>query len=132
MMPELILAQTPNPAAAAWQFFISGGLFMWPLLVCSILALTTIILRGMALRRKNVLPLVIESEIERLVPGGSADRLARIVHNDDSSLGRLVRMALQHLRAPRDETVEVIETRARHEVVVLERGLIVLEVITGI
>jgi biopolymer transport protein ExbB len=132
MTPHLILAQTPNPAAAAWQFFISGGIFMWPLLVCSIRALTTIILRGMALRRRNVLPLVIESEIERLVPGGSAERLSRIVQQDDSSLARIVKTALQHLRGPRAETIEVVETKARHELVVLEKGLMILEIITGI
>ncbi|MDQ3313628.1 MAG: MotA/TolQ/ExbB proton channel family protein, partial [Verrucomicrobiota bacterium] len=126
------LAELPEPAAAVWRFFSSGGFFMWPLLGCSIMTVTTIILRGMALRRKNVLPLVIESEIERLVPGDSADRLARIVQQDNSSLARLVKMALQHLRAPRSETVEVVETKARHELVVLERGLIVLEIITGI
>ena len=55
-------------------FFERGGLFMWPLLICSVVALTTIILRGFALREKYVMPLVIESEIERLMPGGSADR----------------------------------------------------------
>src|SRR5205085_2695042 len=75
-------------------FFQRGGLFMWPLLICSIVALTTIILRGFALREKNVMPLVIESEIERLMPGGSADRLMRIVENDQSSLARIVRIAL--------------------------------------
>src|SRR3954470_14963955 len=127
-----ILAELPEPANAVWRFFASGGVFMWPLLACSIVAVTTIILRGMALRRRNVLPLVIESEIERLVPGGSAERLARIVHQDESSLARIVRTALQHLRGPRSETIEVVETKARHELVVLERGLIVLEVITGI
>ncbi len=105
---------------------------MWPLLICSIMTVTTIIYRGIALRRKNVLPLVIESEIERLVPGGSAERLARIVQQDDSSLSRIVKTALQHLRGPRSETIEVVETKARHELVVLEKGLIVLEVITGI
>ncbi len=132
MMLHPILAQAPAPANAVWQFFISGGIFMWPLLACSIMAVTTIILRGLALRRKNVLPLVIESEIERLVPGGSAERLHRIVQQDNSSLARLVRTALQHLRAPRSETVEVVETKARHELVLLEKGLIVLEIITGI
>ncbi|MFN2507337.1 MAG: MotA/TolQ/ExbB proton channel family protein [Chthoniobacterales bacterium] len=75
---------------------------------------------------------MIESEIERLVPGGSAERLARIVQQDQSALARIVRAALQHLRAPRNETVEMVETKARHEVIVLERGLIVLEIITGI
>src|SRR5207247_7522823 len=34
-------------------FFARGGLFMWPLLICSIFALTTIILRGFALREKK-------------------------------------------------------------------------------
>ena len=105
---------------------------MWPLLICSIVALTTIILRGFALREKNVMPLVIESEIERLLPGGSADRLMRIVENDQSSLARIVRVALQHLRSPRSENVEAVQTRARHEMVILEKGLIVLEVIVGI
>ncbi len=133
MTPHFIFAELPGAGRRGVGIsFIQGGFFMWPLLVCSIMAVTTIIHRGLALRRKNVLPLVIESEIERLVPGGSAERLARIVQTDDSSLARLVRMALQHLRAPRQETVEVVETKARHELVVLERGLIVLEVITGI
>ena len=104
---------------------------MWP---CSFadVALTTIILRGFALREKNVMPLVIESEIERLLPGGSAERLMRIVENDQSSLARIVRVALQHLRSPRSENVEAVQTRARHEMVILEKGLIVLEVIVGI
>src|ERR1044071_7469963 len=113
-------------------FFERGGLFMWPLLICSVVALTTIILRSFALREKQVMPLVIESEIERLMPGGSPDRLARIVENDQSSLGRIVRIALQHLRSPRSENVEAVQTRARHEMVRLEKGLIVLEVIVGI
>ena len=113
-------------------FFAKGGIFMWPLLVCSIVSLTTIILRTLALRERNVLPLVIESEMERLVPGTSPERLARIVHHDPSSLARIVRVALAHLRWPRSDNVEAVQTRARYEMVLLERGLVVLEVIIGI
>jgi len=114
------------------SFFVKGGIFMWPLLVCSIFAVTTIILRTIALREKNVIPLVVESELERLVPGGSAERLGRVVHHDPSSLARLVRVALAHMRWPRADNVEAVQTRARHEMVRLERGLVILEVITGI
>ena len=114
------------------SFFVKGGTFMWPLLVCSIVAVTTIILRTIALREKNVIPLVVESELERLVPGGSAERLSRVVHHDPSSLARLVRVALAHLRWSRADNVEAVQTRARHEMVRLERGLVILEVITGI
>ena len=122
----------PEALQSLTDFFTKGGLFMWPLLACSIVAVTTIILRTIALREKNVLPLVVESEMERLVPGASPERLARIVHHDPSSLARIARVALAHLRWPRSENVEAVQTRARHEMVRLERGLVVLEVITGI
>ncbi len=114
------------------SFFTKGGLFMWPLLACSIVTVTTIVLSILTLREKKVLPLVIESEIERLVPGGSAERLTRIVNDDNSSLARITRVALQHMRWPRSENIEFAQTRARAELVRLERGLIVLEVVTGI
>ncbi len=117
----LFLAESPGTVQTVIGFFTRGGLFMWPLLVCSMVATTMIILRSFALREKMVLPLLIESEIERLVPGASPDRLLRIVQ-----------VALQHLRWPRSENVEAVQTRARHEMVRLEKGLIVLEVITGI
>src|SRR6266513_2588305 len=113
-------------------FFTKGGIFMWPLLVCSIVSLTVIILRTLALREKNVLPLTIESEMERLAPGANPERLFRIVQHDASSLARIVRVALAHLRWPRSENVETVQTRARHEMVRLEKGLVVLEVIIGI
>ena len=78
------------------------------------------------------MPPLIESEIERLTPGESPERLSRIVHHDGSSLSRIARVALQYLRSPRSENVEAVQTRARHEMVRLEKGLIILEVIVGI
>jgi biopolymer transport protein ExbB len=131
-MTMSILAEMPEALQSVTGFFKNGGLFMWPLLVCSIVSVTTIILRTFALREKNVLPVTIESEMERLVPGGSAERLARIVHHDPSSLARVVRVALQHLRWPRSDNVEAVQARARYEMVRLERGLVILEVIVGI
>src|SRR5438874_5691604 len=132
MVASWIIAEAPGTVQTIMSFFVKGGLFMWPLLACSIISVTTMILRGVALREKDVMPLVIQGEIERLEPGGSPERLSRIVHTDPSSLAGIARVALQHLRGPRSENVEVVETRARHEMVRLEKGLIVLEVITGI
>ena len=132
MLALSIIAEVPESLQTVTGFFAKGGIFMWPLLACSIVAVTTIILRVIALREKNVLPLVIESEMERLTPGTSPERLARIVHHDSSSLARIVRVALQHLRWPRSENVEAVQTRARHEMVRLEKGLVVLEIVTGI
>src|SRR5919108_6360601 len=111
MLSALIIAQMPEALQSVTGFFTKGGIFMWPLLLCSIVSVTLIILRAFALQEKNVLPMVIESEMERLVPGASPERLARIVHHDSSSLPRIVRVALQHLRWPRTENVEAVENR---------------------
>src|SRR5919197_3453702 len=132
MIVTAITIETPETVNTVFGFFARGGLFMWPLLACSIVSVTNMILRGLALRRKVVMPAAIEAEIERLAPGESPERLSRIVYHDPSSLARITRVALQHLRGPRSENVEVVQTRARHEMVRLERGLIVLEVIVGI
>jgi len=132
MIVAWIIAETDGIVNIVFGFFTRGGLFMWPLLACSIVSVTTMILRGLALRRKNVMPALIEQEIERLAPGESPELLSRIVQNDPSSLARITRVALQYLRAPRSENIEAVQTRARHEMVRLEKGLIVLEVIVGI
>lgn len=132
MIIAWIIAGTAGIVDVVFGFFSRGGLFMWPLLVCSIVSVTIMILRGFALRRKIVMPSAIESEIERMTPGESPERLSRLVYHDPSSLARITRVALQHLRGPRSENVEVVQTRARHEMVRLERGLIILEIIVGI
>src|SRR6266516_538333 len=127
MIAVWIIAETTGIANIVFGFFTRGGLFMWPLLACSIVSVT-----AMSLRRRNVMPPLIEQEIERLAPGESPELLARIVHHDPSSLARITRVALQYLRGTRSENIEAVQTRARHEMVRLERGLIVLEVIVGI
>src|SRR6059036_660469 len=132
MIAAWIIAETPGIVNIVLGFFSRGGLFMWPLLACSIVSVTVMILRGLALQQKKVLPPAIEEEIERLAPGESPERLSRLAHHDNSSLARIVRVALQHLRGPRSENVEAVQTRARHEMVRLEKGLIILEVIVGI
>src|SRR5205809_79224 len=89
MIIAAISVQAPETVKIVLGFFQRGGLFMWPLLACSIVSLTTMILRGFALREKKVMPPAIEEEIERLVPGGGPERLSRLVHHDLSSLAQI-------------------------------------------
>ena len=132
MIAAWIIAATTGIVNIVLGFFAKGGLFMWPLLACSIVSVTIMILRGLALRRINVMPPLIEEEIERLAPAETPDLLSRLLRHDGSSLARITRVALQHLRGPRSENVEAVQTRARHEMGRLVRGLIILEVIIGI
>jgi biopolymer transport protein ExbB len=119
---------------SAYQFFHQGGFFMALLVICSVVSVTVIVLRGLALRRDIVMPPVIEREIDAIQPGDedAANRLMRLVRYDRSALGRIIHAGLDHLNWPKAENMEAVQTRARHEIVRLESGLFVLEVIVGI
>jgi biopolymer transport protein ExbB len=80
------------------------------------------------------MPPVIEQEVEAIQPGDedAANRLAKLVRHDNSALGRIIHVGLHHLNWPKSENMEAVQTRARREIVRLESGLFVLEVIVGI
>lgn len=129
-----MIASLSESAQSVIQFFHQGGFFMYLLLICSLVSVTVIVLRGLALRRHLVLPPVIEQEIEAIQPGDedAANRLAKIARHDHSAFGRIVNVGLHHLNWPKSETMEAVQTRARQEIVWLESGLFILEIIVGI
>src|SRR5262249_61609612 len=102
---------------------------MWPLLVCSIVSVTIMILRGLALRRKIVMPAAIESELERMTPGESPERLSRLVYHDPSSLDRILRVWLKNLSAPRSVSVAHVLRRTAHELERVKRVTILSDVL---
>jgi len=117
------------------QFIVHGGFFMYLLLLCSVVSVTVMILRGWALRRGKALPARLRERLASLQPGTFAPALAALtqaVRNDPSPLARITQTALNHLDAPRMEAREAVQTRARREVLRMESGLGVLEVIVGI
>ena len=121
-----------SPMDTITKFFTNGGWFMIPLAICSLVALTIVLLRVFALKRESVLPHIVENEIERFQPGGSAEQLSRLVGDDPTALSTLTRVALNHLRVSRMENTEAVQTAARREIMRLEGGLSVLELIVGI
>jgi biopolymer transport protein ExbB len=118
--------------SGAAQFFLHGGFFMLLLLVLSIVAGTVILLRASALREHLVAPPELETAIERVQPGDSLEGLKRAVRLHPSPLGSIITVCLDHLNWPRQENIEAVQVRARHEVVGMENGLSVLEVTTGV
>lgn len=105
---------------------------MWPLGLCSIIALAIIIERAIFLRRKKILPQSVADAVDNLPPQGGVDIVWNVVRHDDSILGELVRTCLDHLRWPKSENVEAVQTKARSESIRLERYLVILEIIVGI
>lgn len=114
------------------HFFSSGGIFMIPMVVCSIAGLAIIIERAFALRRTKVISLSLVSAAQSFKAGDDVQRLYGQCAGDGSVLGRIIQTALAHLDSPKSDALDAVQVRARGEAVKLERGLVTLEVIVGI
>jgi len=125
-MTFLALFQSPT------DFIVNGGVFMWVLLVCSFVAITVIFLRLIALRKGAVIPRLIEKSIVGYRSGESLEPIRRLVEDDDSAMGQILDAVVRSEDATKAETLEVVQTRARREIVGLESGLFILEIIVGI
>jgi biopolymer transport protein ExbB len=90
------------------------------------------ILRVFALRRRAVIPALIEKEINKIRPGEEPEHLRHLIQDDESPLSRVVEVAVRPYNATKQETLEVVQSRARQEIVRMESGLFILEIVVGI
>jgi biopolymer transport protein ExbB len=100
--------------------------------ITSVIGLGVIGWRLWTLRWDKVLPPVITSSLAQCRTADDVVTLRAICEQNPSPLGRLLLQAANHLDWPKSDNVLSLETAARHEIVRLERGLVVLEIIVGI
>jgi biopolymer transport protein ExbB len=98
----------------------------------SVAGLAVILWRGWMLRWGKVAPPSIVSSLTTCRSADDVADLRATCERSPSPLGRLVLFAADHLDWPKAENASSLETAARREVVRLERGLVVLEIIIGI
>ena len=102
------------------------------LALTSLVGLTFIVERAWALRWSKVVPRQIAEALDRSDTPGDVEALRAACRQKPSPMGRLILMACNQLDWPKSDNVEALQTAARHEIVLLERGLVVLEIIVGI
>jgi biopolymer transport protein ExbB len=100
--------------------------------ITSVTGLTFIVERGWALRWRKVVPTALLNAVQSCKTEREVSVLQSVCHQKNSPLGRLLLTAIRHLDWPKEENVDALQTQARQEIVRLERGLVVLEIIIGI
>jgi biopolymer transport protein ExbB len=98
----------------------------------SVVGLAFVVERAIALQWRKVVPAEIETAVQSCQTREDVAMLRRVCEQKPSPLGRLLIQSSNRLDWPQIETETALETTARHEVVRLERGLVVLEIIVGI
>ncbi len=116
------------------QFFVEGGIFMYPLLACSVVLLAAVLYHILV----NVRLGGISSDLLRLWQevragdqGARREFLARIARRRTVS-ERLLSLIVTHARVDESELRELVQARAKEEFVNLEAGLSTIETIVNI
>ena len=102
--------------------------------LCSLFALSVVLLKAITLRRKNVIPedtnRAIKSSMDIDQDGEQSLQLS--LQAEESPLGRIAKAASDPRISSREEAVTAAQTSARSEVVKLEGGIPALEVVITI
>jgi biopolymer transport protein ExbB len=122
---------SPTTLSAIIDFFRNGGPFMVLLVLLSISTLTAILLRAWRLRAGVIIPKQIVAAVDALRPGHTLSALQEEMLEHPSSLSLILSTLISHLSWSKSENLEAVQTCARHELVRMEKGLVILEIATG-
>src|SRR5215831_11063004 len=114
--------QLRNPTLLAmFEIVKSGGVFMAPIIVCSIIAAAIFLERLWTLQPKRVLPLDLVDEVWRWVESEQLQEKHIVALEQNSPLGKILAAGLANRHRDRAIVKEAIEDTGRHVVHDLER-----------
>tara|TARA_B100001029_G_scaffold61560_1_gene49817 strand:+ start:2045 stop:2647 length:603 start_codon:yes stop_codon:yes gene_type:complete len=114
------------------DLLISGGWFIWPLLICSILLISIVIERLWFLQRRLVVPKGLLRQVQNLIQ----KEIFNLEYQEEisltSQLGDLLQHCYQYRHYPRDFVEIKAEEKAAEIQLILERNLSMLSTIASI
>lgn len=112
------------------DFFISGGLFMYPLLLCSIILGMAIVLRWLTVRTSRISPPALVGMIEECLEGrGNLQQLAEAVKGGSSPLAQLTDLTLNSEVSNEEALRQMVEVRAKDLFSKMQVGLPIIDMI---
>lgn len=115
-----------------WQLFLAGGVMMWPILACSILALGVIIERVCYLRRlKTDIHSLLSAVLDRVKHHQIKEAL-QICEKNDHPVAHILKAGILKYDRPRSQIKEAIEDVSLYEIPKLEKNISILATIAHI
>ena len=114
------------------SFITKGGVFMYPIIVCSILSLAIFLEKLWSLRRKKNVPLDFLQEIEQLLQENNSAKALSLCNTNLSSIARIFSAGIKHYGKKREVIKERVEEVGRIEASLLERYIDALATIASV
>jgi len=114
------------------DFIIKGGVFIYPIIICSIISLTIFIEKIWSLKRNRVIPVTFLDNIERLLKKEDIAEALKLCGENSSSISRIFSAGIKNYGKRREIIKERIEEVGRREAVVLGRYVEALATIASV
>lgn len=118
--------------AKVWNFFLTGGWFMAPLVICSVILLAVIVWKTLDLRTGRIIPRDLALRLQEAGALAAAEKfgsLQQALLQDQSVLAIIARAALLSQHPDQAAAARSAEACGREQVAGLERGISIMEVI---
>ena len=133
---HFILAETaPGWFEQISLFFQEGGMFMLLLALTSVAGLAAIMFKFLSLTRQRVIPDDLAKKVDRFeetVASGGAEPVLAEFERGESALARLCAIAVGQRGRPQSEIAEAVQATARQEIVHLQAGMTVIDVVIAV
>ncbi len=114
------------------DFFVRGGVFMWPLLACSIIALVFILERLFTLSRARVDVKSLMTRVTQALRAEGVDAALKVCESTRGPIAAVIHSGLLRSGQGPEAVKEAIETAGSIETSFLERGLVVLATVSTV
>ena len=114
------------------DLIVKGGIFMYPIILCSIIALAILLERLWVLRRKHILPEQFIRSVSELLREQKISEAVFLCQGDISSISNIFSAGLKNIGRGMWLVKEAIEERGGREAVILEKRVGILATIANL
>jgi biopolymer transport protein ExbB len=115
-----------------FDLIVKGGIFMYPIIFCSIVALAIFLERLWVLRRKHIIPQEFIRNVENLLKKQKISDAIFLCQNDMSSIAKIFLAGLSSTQKGMWLVKEAIEERGSREATILEKNVDTLSTIANL
>jgi len=114
------------------DLIVKGGIFMYPIIFCSIAALAVFLERLWVLRRKHIIPEKFIRHVEALLKNQKISEAISLCQSDSSSIAKIFLGAFKNTQKGLWLVKEAVQERGSREGTILEKNVAILSTIANV
>ena len=130
--PPVIAAEGAEAPSTMFDYFLAGGILMWPILLCSLVALAVVLERMVDLRRSKVVDDHLHAQILQLVEDEGTERAMARAEADSLPMSKVLTSVLRCANTSEADMGAMLEDAGARELWQLRRNAKPLGIVSNV